>query len=72
MNLTNEIKRHGNSPEDIIKGIIAHKDHEIACLKADRDRLVAAVASLQEHNQELGMALITVRNLLKEIHEHTD
>ena len=69
MNLTNEIKGHGNSPEDIIKGVLAHKDHEIARLKADRDRLLAAVVSLQEHNQELGMALITVRNLLKEIQQ---
>ena len=69
IHLTHEMKMHGNSDQDIIKGILGHKDYEIAQLKADRARLLAALAAVQEKNEELGMALITVRNLLKEIHD---
>jgi hypothetical protein len=61
MNLTNEIESHGNSPEDAISR-----------LKADRDRLLVALASVQAINEELGMSLITLRNLLKEAHADTD
>ena len=62
---TKAIKEHGNSDMDIIKGILAHKDYEFAQLKAENDRLRGL-------NEELQMALLTVRNLVKEIHEPTN
>ena len=52
-----------------LREVIARKDEQMALLRQDKARLLEALAAVQEKNEELGMGLMTLRHLLREVRQ---